>query len=72
MYTVIIAKNYKIVLAVRLGLYVSVGDNCKLQKCNIQDSIIMSDCTIDAKVDFEHSIKAHGSEVEGSDVPNKC
>ena len=69
---VIIGKNCKIGPAVRLGPYVSVGDNCKIQKCNIQDSIIMADCTIDAKVDFEHSIIAHGSEIEDSDVPKKC
>ena len=72
MYPVIIGKNCKIGPAVRLGPYVSVGDNCKLQKCNIQDSIIMADCTIDAKVDFEHSIIAHGSEIKDSDVPKKC
>ena len=71
MYPVIIGKNCKIGPAVRLGPYVSVGDNCKLQKCNIQDSIIMADCTINANVDFERSIIAHGSEIEDSDVPKK-
>ena len=68
---VIIGKNCKIGPAVRLGPYVSVGNNCKLQKCNIQDSIIMADCTIDAKVDFERSIIAHGSEIKDSDIPKK-
>jgi len=68
----IIGKNCKIGPAVRLGPYVSVGDNCKLQKCEIQNSIVMADCIIDAKVDFEHSIIAHGSEIKDSDVVKKC
>jgi len=68
---VIIGKNCKIGPSVRIGPYVSVGDNCKLQRCEVQDSIIMSDCTINAKVDFNSSIIAHGSEIEDSDVPKK-
>lgn len=68
---VIIGRNCKIGPAVRIGPYVSIGDNCKLQRCEVQDSIIMADCTIDAKVDFTCSIVAHGSEIEDSDVPKK-
>ena len=68
---VIIGKNCKIGPAVRIGPYVSIGDNCKLQRCEIQNSIVMADCTVNAKVDFSCSIIAHGSEIEDSDVPKK-
>ena len=68
---VIIGKNCKIGPAVRIGPYVSIGDNCKLQRCEIQDSIIMADCAIDAKVDLSCSIIAHGSEIVDSDIPKK-
>ncbi|WP_316507063.1 glucose-1-phosphate thymidylyltransferase [Nitrosopumilus sp.] len=68
---VIIGKNCKIGPSVRIGPYVSIGDNCKLQQCEIQDSIIMADCTVNAKVDFSCSIIAHGSEIEDSNIPKK-
>ncbi len=68
---VIIGKNCKIGPAVRIGPYVSIGDNCKLQRCEIQNSIVMANCTVNAKVDFSCSIIAHGSEIEDSDVPKK-
>ncbi|MBM2818369.1 MAG: glucose-1-phosphate thymidylyltransferase [Nitrosarchaeum sp.] len=68
---VIIGKNCKIGPAVRIGPYVSVGDNCILKNCNIENSIIMEDCTINAKVDFESSIIAHGSEITDNDIPKK-
>jgi len=68
---VIIGKNCKIGPAVRLGPYVSVGDNCTLKNCNIENSIIMSDCKIDSKIDFSSSIIAHGSEIEDNNTPKK-
>lgn len=68
---VIIGKNCKIGPTIRIGPYVSIGDNCKLQRCDIQDSIVMSDCTINAKIDFSCSIIAHGSEIQDSDVSKK-
>tara|TARA_B110000881_G_scaffold133635_1_gene117531 strand:- start:18 stop:617 length:600 start_codon:yes stop_codon:yes gene_type:complete len=68
---VIIGKNCSIGPGVRIGPYVSVGNNCKLQRCEIENSIIMADCTINAKIDFTCSIIAHGSEIEDSDVPKK-
>ena len=40
----IIGKNCKIGNAVRLGPYVSIGDNCILENCNIENSIIMKNC----------------------------
>lgn len=68
---VIIGKNCKIGPAVRIGPYVSVGDNCNLQGCEVQNSILMADCIINAKVDFSSSIIAHGSEILTSDIPKK-
>jgi glucose-1-phosphate thymidylyltransferase len=68
---IIIGKNCKIGPAVRIGPYVSIGDNCTLKRCEIQDSIVMDDCNIDAKVDFSCSIIAHGSEIKDSDIPKK-
>ncbi len=68
---VIIGNNCSIDSKVKLGPYVSIGDNCNLKKCSIQDSIIMADCRIDAKIDLIYSIIAHGSEIEDSDVPKK-
>ena len=68
---VIIGKNCAIGKGVQLGPYVSVGNNCNLKHCTIQDSIIMTDCIIDAKVDFESSIISHGSEITASNIPKK-
>lgn len=68
---VIIGKNCNIGPGVRIGPYVSVGDNSKLQRCEIQDSIIMADCIINAKIDLSFSIIAHGSEIIDSDIPKK-
>ena len=68
---VIIGKNCTIGPGVKLGPYVSVGDNCNLKDCIIQDSIIMTDCKIDVKVDFESSIISHGSEITASNIPKK-
>ena len=67
----IIGKNCKIGPAVRIGKYVSIGDNCILKNCNIENSIIMSDCKINSKVDLSSSIIAHGSEIEDNDTPKK-
>ena len=68
---VIVGKNCIIGSGVKLGPYVSVGDNSNLKNCIIQDSIIMTNCTIDVKVDFESSIISHGSEIITSDTPDK-
>ena len=67
----IIGKNCKIGPKVRLGPYVSVGDNCTIRNCNIEDSIIMDECKIDAKVDLSNSIIAHGAIIEDNKTPKK-
>jgi glucose-1-phosphate thymidylyltransferase len=68
---VIIGRNVLIGPDTKIGPHVSIGDDCKLTKCEIKDSIIMSNCTIDAKVNFENSIIAHGSKIEKSDILKK-
>jgi glucose-1-phosphate thymidylyltransferase len=68
---VIIGKNCKIGPSVRIGKYVSIGDNCILQNCDIENSIIMSDCKINSKVNLFSSIISYGSEIMGSDIPKK-
>jgi len=68
----IIGKNCKIGNAVRLGPYVSIGDNCILENCNIENSILMKDCKIYAKVNLSSSIIAHNSQIDGGhDVNTK-
>jgi len=64
---VIIGKNCKIGPSVRLGPYVSVGDDSELKDCNIENSIIMKNCKINAKIQLSNSIISHGSEIEHSE-----
>ena len=68
---VIIGKNCKIGPAVRIGPHVSIGDNCILKNCNIENSIIMSDCQINSKVDLFSSIISYGSEIIDNETPKK-
>ena len=67
----IIGQNCSIGPAVRLGPYVSVGNNSVLKKCDIEDSIIMNDSKIDAKIQLSGSIIANGSEIEDHSQPKK-
>ena len=68
---VYVGTNCNIHEDVSLGPYVSIGDNCILDNCTIENSIIMSNCTIDCKTNFTHSIIAQGSEILNSDLPQK-
>ena len=67
----IIGKNCKIGNTVRLGPYVSIGDNCILENCNIENSILMKDCKVYAKVNLSSSIIAHSCQIDGGTVPKK-
>ena len=60
---VIIGKNCTIGSDSYIGPNTSIGDNSKLSKCNIEDSIIMSNCTIDCNIKIRKSIISHNSEI---------
>ena len=68
---VVIGMDCIIGPAVRLGPYVSVGNNCNLQKCDVENSILMDDCKINTKTYLYNSIIATGSEIEDSKEPKK-
>ena len=59
----IIGKNCKIGSNVILGPNVSLGDNSKLSECDIQNSIIMTNCSIESKIKIRNSILASNSKI---------
>jgi glucose-1-phosphate thymidylyltransferase len=60
---VIIGDNCTIGPASRIGPNVSIDNNCSIKQCDIENSIIMADCKIDAKIIITDSIVAHASEI---------
>ena len=68
---IIIGSNCKIGPTVQLGPHVSIGDNCNIQQCKIQNSIIMTDCAINAKINLSNSIIAHGSQINNNHTPKQ-
>ena len=60
---VIIGDNCIIGPAARIGPNVSIDNNCSIKQCDVENSIIMADCKIDAKITIADSIVAHGSEI---------
>ena len=58
-----IGNNCKISSKTIIGPNVTVGDNCILSNCKIQNSIIMSNCTIDSEIDIEKSIIAYNCKI---------
>jgi len=67
---VIIGKNCIIESNTRIGPYTSIGDNTHLSNCDIEDSIIMSDCIVDCKEKIRHSIIAKNSTIKMSQQKN--
>ncbi|MEM3143893.1 MAG: glucose-1-phosphate thymidylyltransferase [Candidatus Nitrosotenuis sp.] len=59
----IIGKNCTIGNGTRIGPNTSIGDNSKIENCDVEDSIIMSDCTIDCKIKIRRSIIAPNSSI---------
>jgi len=59
----IIGKNCKIGSNVILGPNVSLGDNSKLSECDIQNSIIMTNCSIESKIKIRNGILASNSKI---------
>ncbi|AJZ76150.1 glucose-1-phosphate thymidylyltransferase [Candidatus Nitrosotenuis cloacae] len=68
---VIIGKDCQIGPNANIGSNTSIGDNTKLSNCHIENSIIMSSCTIDGDFIIKDSIIAFNSEITRSSSPNK-
>jgi glucose-1-phosphate thymidylyltransferase len=60
---VIIGKNCVIEGGTYIGSNTSVGDNSRLAKCKIEDSIIMSGSVIDCDIKIRNSIISSNSEI---------
>ena len=60
---VIIGKNCVIENNTIIGENTSIGDNSHLSHCTVSNSIIMSNCTIDGKLDIKNSIIASNSKI---------
>ncbi len=67
----IIGENCTIGPASRIGPYVSIGNKSTIQNCDIENSIVMDDCKIKAKIHIIDSIIAHGSEIGDNIEPKK-
>lgn len=67
----VIGDNCTIGPAVRIGPYVSIGNNSVLKYCDIENSILMDDCAIDTKIHIADSIIAHGSEITNNHKSKK-
>jgi glucose-1-phosphate thymidylyltransferase len=65
---VIIGKNC--IIEGEIGPNASIGDNCTLKKCKIQDSIIMNNCTIENDLTLKNSIIAYNSEIKAAAPDN--
>tara|TARA_B110000014_G_scaffold259114_1_gene246335 strand:+ start:3565 stop:4620 length:1056 start_codon:yes stop_codon:yes gene_type:complete len=60
---VLIGKNCIIKSGTTIGPNVSIGNNCNISSCKISNSIIMSNCTINSKIDIEKSIIAYNCKI---------
>ena len=66
----IIGNNCVIDADSRIGPNTSIGNNSKIRKCNIENSIIMSNCEIDSDVNIKDSIIAFNSDIR-TNLENK-
>ena len=60
---VLIGKNCIIDSGAIIGPNVSIGDNCNISSSKISNSIIMSNCTINSKINIEKSIIAYNCKI---------
>jgi len=67
---VIIGKNCVIDSDVRIGPYTSIGDTSKLLKCDIENTIVMSNCTIQTNKKIRNSIISYNSSIMQNDNNN--
>ena len=68
---VIIGKDCQIGPNAHIGSNTSIGDNSKISNCHIENSIIMSGCSINGEFTIKDSIIAFNSEISKSDSPDK-
>lgn len=68
---VIIGKNCIIEGNSIIGENTSIGDNSNLKNCKISNSIIMSDCIINGKLDIKNSIIASNSKINKEEKGEK-
>ena len=61
---VIIGKNCIIDSGTRVGPNTSIGNNSKIRGCDIENSIIMSDCEIDCDIKIRNSIISYNSKIK--------
>ena len=59
----IIGNNCLIDANSRIGPNTSIGNNSKIRKCNIENSIIMSNCEINLDINIKDSIIALNSDI---------
>ena len=64
---IIIGKKCIIGPNAHIGPNISIGDNSKLSRCDIENSIIMSGCSIDGNFKIRDSIIAFNSEIVKTD-----
>ncbi|TLX65868.1 MAG: hypothetical protein E6L02_07065 [Thaumarchaeota archaeon] len=60
---VIIGDNCLIDSETYVGPNTSIGENSKLSKCNVANSIIMSNCVIDCHLNIRDSIISFNSQI---------
>jgi glucose-1-phosphate thymidylyltransferase len=64
----IIGENTVIEANVYVGPYTSIGNNCSVQRGEIENSIIMDDCTIDIRERITDSLIAPHSKITSRDT----
>ena len=64
---IIIGKNCIIDGAI-IGPHTSIGDNSIISNCNLQDSIIMSDCKITADIKIKNSIISYNASITSNPI----
>ena len=67
---VIIGENCTVGPRAHIGPYVSIGNNSNIVNCDIENSIIMDNCRIKAKIHIKDSIIAYGSDIGDNVEPN--
>jgi len=55
---------------VKIGQYTSIGDNSQLSKCDIENTIVMSNCCIKTNKKIRNSIISYNSSIVTTDEHN--